>query len=64
MESMISRVVAAAALLIFAGCCMFTSEPTMPEFDAGKVSGDELVVLLRCKKKTAELCGMSTLAEV
>ena len=24
----------------------------------------ELVVLLRCKKKTAELCGMSTLAEV
>ena len=43
---MISRVVAAAALLIFSGCCMFTSEPTMPEFDAGKVSGDELVALL------------------
>ncbi|MCR5839722.1 MAG: hypothetical protein K6G94_08815, partial [Kiritimatiellae bacterium] len=45
MESMISRVVAVAALL-FAGCRMFTSEPTMPEVDAANISGDELVVLL------------------
>ena len=39
MESMISRVVAAAALLI-AGCRMFTCEPTMPEVDAANISGD------------------------
>ena len=45
MESMISRVVAAAALLI-AGCRMFTSEPVMPEVDAANISGDELVALL------------------
>ncbi len=45
MESMISRVVAAAALLI-AGCRMFTCEPTMPEVDAANISGDELVALL------------------
>ena len=45
MESMISRVVAAAALLI-AGCRMFTCEPTMPEVDAVNISGDELVALL------------------
>ncbi|MBR4259150.1 MAG: hypothetical protein IKQ17_08970 [Kiritimatiellae bacterium] len=42
---MISRVVAAAALLI-AGCRMFTCEPTMPEVDAVNISGDELVALL------------------
>ena len=42
---MISRVVAAAALLI-AGCRMFTCEPTMPEVDAANISGDELVALL------------------
>ena len=46
MESMISRVVAVAALLIFAGCRMFTCEPTMPEVDAANISGDELVALL------------------
>ena len=45
MESMISRVVAVAALLI-AGCRMFTCEPTMPEVDAANISGDELVALL------------------
>jgi hypothetical protein len=45
MESMISRVVAVAALLI-AGCRMFTCEPSMPEVDAANISGDELVALL------------------
>ena len=45
MESMISRVVAVAALLI-AGCRMFTCEPVMPEVDAANISGDELVALL------------------
>ena len=45
MESMISRVVAVAALLI-AGCRMFTCEPTMPEVDVANISGDELVALL------------------
>ena len=45
MESIISRVVAVAALLI-AGCRMFTCEPSMPEVDAANISGDELVALL------------------
>ena len=61
MESMISRVVAAAALLI-AGCRMFTSEPTMPEFDAGKVSGDELVALLAGVEKVPSLRQRQNLA--
>ena len=61
MESMISRVVVVAALL-FAGCCMFTSEPTMPEFDAGKVSGDELVVLLAGVEKVPSLRQRQNLA--
>ena len=59
---MISRVVAAAALLIFAGCCMFTCEPTMPEFDAGKVSGDELVALLAGVEKVPSLRQRQNLA--
>lgn len=61
MESMISRVVAVAALL-FAGCRMFTSEPTMPEFDAGKVSGDELVALLAGVEKVPSLRQRQNLA--
>ncbi len=61
MESMISRGVAAAALLI-AGCRMFTSEPTMPEFDAGKVGGDELVALLAGVEKVPSLRQRQNLA--
>ena len=51
---MTGRVVLAAALL-FAGCRMFISEPAMPEFDAGKVSGDELVALLAGVEKVPSL---------
>ena len=58
---MISRVVAVAALL-FAGCRMFTSEPTMPEFDAGKVGGDELVALLAGVEKVPSLRQRQNLA--
>ena len=61
MESMISRVVAAAALLI-AGCRMFTCEPTMPEVDAANISGDELVALLAGVEKVPSLRQRQNLA--
>ena len=61
MESMISRVVAAAALLI-AGCRMFTCEPVMPEFDAAKINGDELVALLAGVEKVPSLRQRQNLA--
>ena len=58
---MISRVVAAAALLI-AGCRMFTCEPVMPEFDAAKINGDELVALLAGVEKVPSLRQRQNLA--
>ena len=58
---MISRVVAAAALLI-AGCRMFTCEPTMPEVDAANISGDELVALLAGVEKVPSLRQRQNLA--
>ena len=61
MESMISRVVAAAALLI-AGCRMFTCEPVMPEVDAAKINGDELVALLAGVEKVPSLRQRQNLA--
>ena len=41
---------------------MFTSEPTMPEFDAGKVGGDELVALLAGVEKVPSLRQRQNLA--
>ena len=61
MESMISRVVAVAALLI-AGCRMFTCEPSMPEVDAANISGDELVALLAGVEKVPSLRQRQNLA--
>ena len=61
MESMISRVVAVAALLI-AGCRMFTCEPSMPEVDAANISGDELVALLAGVEKLPSLRQRQNLA--
>lgn len=61
MESIISRFVAAAALLI-AGCRMFTCEPTMPEVDAANISGDELVALLAGVEKVPSFSQRQNLA--
>ena len=51
-----------ASFLLLAGCQMFRGEPEMPVFDAGAISGDELVDLLARVEKVPSLRQRQNLA--